>query len=96
VSTHDVPRYISVLKKMNLPQITDVSANETALGSDAFLSNASQGAVVANSLVENLESREPKCSIAPRDVRPGGAICRCYSPAFRHGYDIYDVGCRGV
>jgi TolB-like protein len=45
--------------------------SETAVGSDAFVSYASQDAAVANAVVENLEQHGIKCWIAPRNVTPG-------------------------
>jgi TolB-like protein len=51
--------------------MSDNSANQASSGRDVFVSYASQDAVVANSLVENLEPRGIKCWIAPRDVTPG-------------------------
>ena len=47
------------------------STNRTTLGSDAFVSHASQDAAVAQSIVENLEQHGLKCWMAPRNVRPG-------------------------
>jgi len=46
-------------------------ANQTALGSDVFVSYASAHAAIANSIVENLEQQGVKCWLAPRDVTPG-------------------------
>jgi len=45
--------------------------NQAALGSDVFVSYASQDAAVANSIVQSLEQHGIKCWIAPRDVTPG-------------------------
>jgi TolB-like protein/cytochrome c-type biogenesis protein CcmH/NrfG len=45
--------------------------SQTALGSDVFVSYASQDAAVANSIVDSLEGRGLKCWIAPRDVKAG-------------------------
>jgi TolB-like protein/Flp pilus assembly protein TadD len=65
--------------------MTDVSVNQTASGSDVFVSYASQDAAVANSIVESLESRGLKCWLAPRDVKPGAqyadAIVRAINDA---------------
>src|ERR1700685_4564582 len=59
--------------------------NQASLGSDVFVSYASQDAAVANSIVENLEQRGLKCWIAPRDVKPGAqyadAIVRAINEA---------------
>jgi TolB-like protein len=61
------------------------SPNQTTSGHDVFVSYASQDAAVANSIVENLESRGLKCWIAPRDVKPGAqyadAIVRAINDA---------------
>src|ERR1700691_54898 len=51
--------------------MTQDSPNQTSLGSDAFVSYASQDAAVANSIVENIESQGLRCWMAPRDVKPG-------------------------
>jgi TolB-like protein/Tfp pilus assembly protein PilF len=51
--------------------MTQESPNQTSLGSDAFVSYASQDAAVANSIVENIESQGLRCWMAPRDVKPG-------------------------
>jgi hypothetical protein len=65
--------------------MTEVSANQPALDHDVFVSYASQDAVVANSIVENLEQHGCKCWIAPRDVKPGAqyadAIVRAINEA---------------
>ena len=51
--------------------MTQDSTTGTSLGSDVFVSYASQDAAVANSIVENLEKQGVRCWIAPRDVVPG-------------------------
>ncbi|HWW29635.1 MAG TPA: TIR domain-containing protein [Steroidobacteraceae bacterium] len=51
--------------------MTQDSTTGTSLGSDVFVSYASQDAAVANSIVENLEKQGLRCWIAPRDVVPG-------------------------
>jgi TolB-like protein/Tfp pilus assembly protein PilF len=51
--------------------MTQGPTNQTSVGSDVFVSYASQDAAVANSIVENLEQHGIKCWIAPRDVTPG-------------------------
>ncbi len=51
--------------------MTDDSSNQTASGSDVFVSYASQDASVAKSIVENLEQQGLRCWMAPRDVKPG-------------------------
>ena len=65
--------------------MTEETANATTLGHDVFVSYASQDAAVANSLVENLESRGLKCWLAPRNVRAGAvyadAIVRAINEA---------------
>ena len=65
--------------------MTPESPNQTTLGSDVFVSYASQDAAVANSIVESLESQGLKCWIAPRDVKPGAqyadAIVRAINEA---------------
>jgi TolB-like protein/Flp pilus assembly protein TadD len=61
------------------------SSNQTGLGSDVFVSYASQDAAVANSIVESLESQGLKCWIAARSVTPGAqyadAIVRAINEA---------------
>jgi TolB-like protein len=52
-------------------RMTQDSVNPTTVGSDVFVSYASQDAAVANSIVENLEPHGLKCWLAPRDVKPG-------------------------
>jgi hypothetical protein len=49
----------------------EASPGETTVGSDAFVSYASQDAAVANVVVENLEQHGIKCWMAPRNVTPG-------------------------
>jgi len=59
--------------------------NQASLGSDVFVSYASQDATVANSIVESLEAYGLKCWMAPRDVKPGAqyadAIVRAINEA---------------
>ena len=43
-------------------------SSDTAVGSDAFVSYASQDAAVADAVVENLEQRGIHCRIAPRNA----------------------------
>ena len=50
--------------------MSEDSSNQSASGSDAFVSYASQDAAIANSIVESLEAQGLKCWIAPRDVKP--------------------------
>lgn len=61
------------------------STDKAAVGSDVFISYASQDAAVANSMVENLEQHGVKCWLAPRDVKPGAqyadAIVRAINEA---------------
>jgi TolB-like protein len=61
------------------------SPNQSTIGSDVFVSYASQDAAVANSIVESLESQGLKCWMAPRDVKPGAqyadAIVRAINEA---------------
>jgi nucleotide-binding universal stress UspA family protein len=65
--------------------MTQDSPNRQLLGSDVFISYASQDAAVANSIVENLEQQGVKCWVAPRDVKPGApyadAIIRAINEA---------------
>jgi TolB-like protein len=65
--------------------MTEDSANRAILGSDVFVSYASQDAAVANAIVENLEQHGLHCWIAPRDVKPGAqyadAIVRAINEA---------------
>ena len=60
-------------------------ANQLGLGSDVFVSYASQDVAVANSIVESIEAQGLKCWIAPRDVKPGAqyadAIVRAINEA---------------
>ena len=65
--------------------MTEDLAKQTASSHAVFISYASQDAVVANAVVENLESHGLKCWIAPRDVKPGAqyadAIVRAINEA---------------
>jgi TolB-like protein/Flp pilus assembly protein TadD len=65
--------------------VTDDSPNAATLGSDVFVSYASQDVAVANSIVESLEAEGIKCWLAPRDVKPGAqyadAIVRAINEA---------------
>jgi succinyl-CoA synthetase alpha subunit len=51
--------------------MTEASPNATAVGNDAFVSYASQDAVVANAVVESLEQHGIQCWVASREVTPG-------------------------
>jgi TIR domain len=59
--------------------------SQTTLGSDVFVSYASQDIAVANSVVAGLEQLGHRCWMAPRDVKPGAqyadAIVRAINEA---------------
>ena len=64
-----------------------------------FVSYASLDAAVANSIVEDLESRGLTCRIAPRVVKPGAQYADAIVRAINEGEGggAGDVGeCRGV
>jgi hypothetical protein len=65
--------------------MTEDAPDQAAVGSDVFMSYASQDAAVAKLMVENLEQQGVKCWVAPRDVKPGAqyadAIIRAINDA---------------
>jgi TolB-like protein len=65
--------------------MTEEPSTQATLGSEVFISYASQDAAVANAIVDALEKHGLRCWIAPRDVRAGAqyadAIVRAISGA---------------